>query len=134
MIKQYNNNQTVRYASIRHYKIKWIKVGCLYRYLQNPLDQLIVGIVLCKEINNYYISHYCSSEAWHHKTDGNSFCGDVVLHSVNLWSRDDDNILDREIQFKSGNYLMIFMIKEIIYFTYYNSYQIQCEAIRWEQF
>ena len=41
------------------------------------------------------------------QSDGNSFCGDVVLNSFNKSSRDEDNILDQVYQSK---YVLIFIM------------------------
>ena len=32
------------------------------------------------------------------QSDGNIFCGDIVLESLNKTSRDEDNIVDQQIQ------------------------------------
>ena len=46
------------------------------------------------------------------QSDGNSFCGDVVLHSFNMSYSDEDNILDQ----KCG--------KQISWVPYYGFFQI----------
>ena len=48
------------------------------------------------------------------KSDGNSFCGDVVLDSFNKASRDEDNTLDQEYKSK---YVRIFIMMILILFN-----------------
>ena len=47
------------------------------------------------------------------QSDGDSFCGDVVLDSFNKASRDENNILDKK--YKSKYIRIIFMTILILY-------------------
>ena len=44
------------------------------------------------------------------QSDGNSFCGDVVLNSFNKVYRDEDNILDQVYKWKYVRMIFIMMI------------------------
>ena len=47
------------------------------------------------------------------QSDGNSYCGNVVLNSFNKESRNEDNILDQI--YKSKYFRIIFMMFYILY-------------------